>query len=113
MSRRFVNKLPRLSFSLLQTSSIQAEKGETRSQLHIDFGVPFMYSVLEVRHIFWSPKAHVAFHFAAAVLFLRLILHLNLLKNQDFQSGSNFLESGLFQKTNGLTVVTAPTLVVI
>ena len=51
----------------------------TRSQLHIDFGVPFMYSVLEVRHIFWSSKAHVAFHFAAAVLFLRLIMHLNLL----------------------------------
>ncbi len=79
MSRRFFYKSTYLSFPLLQTSSIQTEKGDTRSQLHIDFGVPFMYSVLEVRHIFWFSKAHVAFHFAAAVLFLRLILHLNLL----------------------------------
>jgi len=79
MSRRFFHKSYDLSFSLQQTSVGQAEKGDTRSQLHIDFGVPFMYSVLEVRHIFWSSKAHVAFHFAAAVLFLRLIMHLNLM----------------------------------
>jgi len=77
MSRHFLYKSTYLSFPLLQTSNIQAEKGDAWSQLHIDLGVPFMYSVLEVRHIFWSSKAHVAFHFAAAVLFLRLIMHLN------------------------------------
>ena len=52
-------------------------------QLHIDFGVPFLYSVLKVRHIFGLQKAHVAFNLAATVLFLRLIMHLNPLKIQD------------------------------
>ncbi len=83
MSRRFFQII--LEFQVMQALIIRAKKVDCCIELHIDFAVAFLYSVLQVRHIFGLQKHMLPSVNAAAVLFLRLILPLDPLKIPDLQ----------------------------
>lgn len=96
---------------VMQSSIIRALMVDRLVQLLIDFVVGFLYSVLQVRHIFGLQKHMLPSMLAAAVLFLRLILPLNPLKYQISRFAYRCPGIELFYGAHGLIALAAPNIV--